>query len=206
MPKNIFCFFHLFSRSCFILLSSFFFTILLIPPIQGQEEPEKQSNEHLEEVEMINDECGFDPDRIVLRETCLQLAQSSNRVELINIRPTPPSNPSQRSHNYSSISRGEVNQELFGERVALSEDDLPEISKLLYEYYDMGERLECYSPYHGIVFYDAQDQITGYIEVCFMCNQVKTWGNVPKMISFCTEQEVALIEFFRAHGLEAKDR
>ena len=38
--------------------------------------------------------------------------------------------------------------------------------------------LECYEPRHGIAWYNKNDNIEAFLEICFECNNYKTWGNI----------------------------
>lgn len=38
--------------------------------------------------------------------------------------------------------------------------------------------LECYTPRHGIAWYDSKNELEAFLEICFECNDHKTWGSI----------------------------
>lgn len=63
--------------------------------------------------------------------------------------------------------------------VDLKPDDVSEILTALYQPKSEFEAGACYEPRHGIVFYNNQNELIGYIEICFACSQIHVFGKVP---------------------------
>jgi hypothetical protein len=37
---------------------------------------------------------------------------------------------------------------------------------------------ECYTPRHGIAWYNSNNELEAFLEICFECQDYKTWGNI----------------------------
>lgn len=65
----------------------------------------------------------------------------------------------------------------------------------------------CYNPRNAIVFFDNEDKVFAYLEICFECN-----GNQPRPYKltefdeFCSYTYTELEKFFKQNGIETKMR
>jgi hypothetical protein len=59
----------------------------------------------------------------------------------------------------------------------------------------------CYEPRNGIVFLDKEDNVIGYVEICFDCLRYKVVPNSMNVTRFCTEKFDALKNIFKEVGI-----
>ena len=55
---------------------------------------------------------------------------------------------------------------------------------------------DCYMPRHGLMFYDSELKLKGFLEICFECNRIEIIGEIPLgLISFGEEMSNLKIIF-----------
>ncbi len=62
----------------------------------------------------------------------------------------------------------------------------------------------CYEPRNGMLFYDKDKNLLGYLEICFACSNSYTLFKLGQM-SFTHEQYVELEHLFNQNGLKTED-
>ncbi len=60
----------------------------------------------------------------------------------------------------------------------------------------------CYNPRHAIIFLDKTDKVLSYIEVCFECEQIKTFLPKESIGHFCDGKYELLKNFFISIGIK----
>jgi hypothetical protein len=66
------------------------------------------------------------------------------------------------------------------------------------------EFTECYSPHNGIFFYDSNDKIIGFLEICFNCAKVVEHFGMPDVGYLATDQFERLMSFFEKRGIKSR--
>jgi hypothetical protein len=88
-----------------------------------------------------------------------------------------------------------------GKRYQLQSDEVDVLFNLLY----IGERSNrmaaCYEPRHGIIFYDSDGDMTGFLEICFACRRIYRLWDTPSMGPLEGKPFRDLKELFRGKGL-----
>jgi hypothetical protein len=70
-----------------------------------------------------------------------------------------------------------------------------------YDHQDTNKVAFCYEPRNGIVFLDKDEQIIGYIEICFECLRFKTEPSTVTISTLFPDEFAALKSFFRKSGI-----
>lgn len=98
----------------------------------------------------------------------------------------------------SSVDR--IDTSHIGRSYMLNEDEHNYLFKLLYSS-EPAHILSCYNPRHGIIFYDSTGMISGFIEICFECDQMYALPNTPNMGFTNVETFDKLKLLFEEHNL-----
>ncbi len=61
----------------------------------------------------------------------------------------------------------------------------------------------CYEPRNGILFFDKEENLLGYLEICFACSNCETLSKLGGM-NFTSEQYVELEYLFNQNGLKTE--
>ncbi|MEP2238464.1 MAG: hypothetical protein ABJI22_08895 [Maribacter sp.] len=92
----------------------------------------------------------------------------------------------------SSLRNSEVDlkDDYIGKRISLKESDYDRLFRVSDS--QVSESIivvaDCYMPRHGLMFYDSELRLKGFLEICFECNRIETVGEVPiGIISFGEE-------------------
>lgn len=88
--------------------------------------------------------------------------------------------------------------------------NLSQIEKLTNIIYNFGykstpkisEGLKCYMPRNAILFYDNENKLIGFIEVCFECKNYRTTDKRITLGEECTQKFDMLKEFFVECGIK----
>jgi hypothetical protein len=73
----------------------------------------------------------------------------------------------------------EIDVERFKTIVEINSEDVSDLLTAIYQPKTEFEVGACYEPRHSVVFYNNQNEIIGYIEICFECSQIHVFGKVP---------------------------
>jgi hypothetical protein len=83
---------------------------------------------------------------------------------------------------YSIISQDSLDLEKLNSEILLKVSDWNKIKKILKPSEKELNKLknlevaDCYIPRHAMIFYNGLDEVVGLIEICFECQQSKTYG------------------------------
>lgn len=83
----------------------------------------------------------------------------------------------------------------------ISESDIETVFQLLYDSETVTYLNVCYSPRHGILFYDANDKQIGFVEICFECDRYLTTSDVPRFGLLSSVAFNELQKIFSKYGL-----
>lgn len=99
-----------------------------------------------------------------------------------------------------------VNERKFLNSVLIDSSAIKEIILLYYQknmdsiqVYSVGA---CYFPRHGVVFYDINDEIIAYLEVCFECTRTNYIGIFPSYNDLADKQFDNLKRIFKTYMLD----
>ncbi len=73
----------------------------------------------------------------------------------------------------------EIDVERFKTIVEINSEVVSELLTAMYQPKSEFEIGACYEPRHGVVFYNNQNELIGYIEICFECSQIHVFGKIP---------------------------
>jgi hypothetical protein len=98
---------------------------------------------------------------------------------------------------------GQIDMTKMFEVKTLDQQGEGKLMKILmnYDHQDVNEVVFCYDPRNGIVFLDKDQQIIGYIEVCFECRKVKTEPSKVTISTLFPDEFKTLKKFFRDVGI-----
>jgi hypothetical protein len=66
------------------------------------------------------------------------------------------------------------------------------------------EFTECYSPHNGVFFYDSNDKMIGFLEICFNCAKVVEHFGMPNIGYLTIDQFERLMSFFEKRGVKSR--
>ncbi len=98
-------------------------------------------------------------------------------------------------------------ERIINKRVKLKSKDCLRLYKLLYHNMDLyTEQIvgSCYNPANGIFFYDEQNTVIGFLEICFSCANYRIAGGIPEFKSFSSLQYNQLEGIFKDYGFLKK--
>lgn len=89
------------------------------------------------------------------------------------------------------------------ETVRLSESQVAEVFNVLYTD-SCNEQLsaDCYNPAHRLVFYDKNNKVFAYIELCLSCIDYRLSANVAPPEGFCRAKADSLERLFKSAGIK----
>jgi hypothetical protein len=158
-----------------------------------------------------NDGC----DNRYVRVGCADFYYSKfSRIELISIHPKCDSiyhsKTGELTFQYipESIISNDSNHLDFmriNERYILSDSlKIRSVMEMLYknQQNEHEETMCFFEPRNGIIFYDENGKFSGYLEICFQCNQFKTFGDAPNMEKYCNKMILNLKNLFLSNGIQ----
>jgi hypothetical protein len=93
----------------------------------------------------------------------------------------------------------EVDVKRFKTIVEINSEDVSKLLLAIYQPKSDFEEGACYEPRHGIVFYNNQNALIGYIEICFECSQIHVFGKVPYPEQMAYEDYMSIKEIFAGY-------
>ena len=101
----------------------------------------------------------------------------------------------------------EVDIERFEEILILTRQQVDTLSDILYNTYNRvaDQRLSlmrCYEPRNAILFYDRNDTLIAYIEICFECYRLRTSSEKVFLEKMCDKTYRGIQDFFLKHGIK----
>ncbi|MGL2964461.1 hypothetical protein ACSVH2_11630 [Flavobacterium sp. RSB2_4_14] len=86
-------------------------------------------------------------------------------------------NPDFFKINYIKNGKLEINKKYLKNRISLNKEQIEILKNGLIKCKTENYAAACYDPRHAILFYDENDKIFGYIELCFDCNGSRSSDN-----------------------------
>jgi len=106
-------------------------------------------------------------------------------------------NPDYFKIDYIKNNQLKINEKYLKNRITLNENQIIILKKKFLKCEKENWAAACYDPRHAILFYDENDKIFGYIEVCFDCNG---WQSSQNLAVF-SECALGLEETFKEFGI-----
>ena len=98
-----------------------------------------------------------------------------------------------------------INEKHIRDRIVLSKNQRNKLKKAIEDCkLDKTERADCFNPRHLVVFFDTNNEIVGYSELCFLCNRSEFSQNF-KIISECLLNQEKLFKEFGIKYFEETD-
>lgn len=99
-------------------------------------------------------------------------------------------------------------KDLFRQTVKVKKEDLSSIFSVLYLKRVPETRIteyDCYMPRNGILFYDKDNQVFAFFEICFQCHGNKTTREIPKFDRLTKNEYDELKALFDKYGINTKE-
>lgn len=95
----------------------------------------------------------------------------------------------------------------FDEIKVLNFEQIEKLTNIIYNYgYEsessIRQATNCYMPRNAILFYNSENKIIGFIEICFECSGYRTNDNKINLGEECTQKFELLKEFFKNCGIK----
>jgi hypothetical protein len=100
-------------------------------------------------------------------------------------------------------------KDFFRQTVKVKKEDLDEIFNILYKKRELSNIItnyDCYNPRNGILFYDKNNQVFAFFEICFECQGKKTTSNIPSMDRLTRDEYNELKVLFNKYGINTKEQ
>lgn len=100
-----------------------------------------------------------------------------------------------------------VNLNYFEEKVELSENQKNELTELIYNFGNNHKNAvmwaaKCYMPRNAILFFDDNDKLFEFVEICFECSRYRTSDDDVHLNNNCAEKLYLLKEQFAKAGIK----
>lgn len=100
--------------------------------------------------------------------------------------------------HYIKTNKVEIPEKYLRNKIVLNELQFLKLKKKLIKTKDkIEERADCYDPRHIIVFYKENEEILGYVEICFSCINTKSSEN----LKFLEDKMLFQCELFKEFGI-----
>jgi hypothetical protein len=96
----------------------------------------------------------------------------------------------------------------FRQIVKVKKEDLNTIFNILYVHRiesNLITNTDCYEPRNGIVFYDKDNKVFAFFEICFQCRGQKTTKKIPKLDRLTPSDYYELRDLFEKYGINTKE-
>lgn len=110
------------------------------------------------------------------------------------------------------VKKGKLDQSKICEQKILEVNQINELTNILFNigrtpvphlaYKMVNIGASCYEPRNGIVFFDSNDRVFEYIEICFNCRRSRTSSKRVKVGEECEQKHDILRDFFLKRGLK----
>lgn len=163
-------------------------------------------------IEVLKDNEGCDKEFV--RKGCSSFYYSKfSKIELISINPVLYTEFNNFKKKIDTlfipetiiIDSSKIDFSRINERSQITNSiEINNIMNLLYKNYQP-EHLEyfCgYQPRNGMLFYDEQGQLVGFLEICFECNGFRNFATAPEMQNYCDEMIINLKNLFLSKGIQ----
>lgn len=106
--------------------------------------------------------------------------------------------------NFSSLSDLNIlNDEKLNikDHVIIEDEDLDELFDILYKQSCSDDLVgNCFTPNHAVVYYDHNNKVMGYTEICFDCITSVSSQNIPTL-KLCNSKMNQLMDFMKKHNV-----
>lgn len=100
--------------------------------------------------------------------------------------------------NYIINNKIEIPEKYLRNKIVLNDNQTLKLKKSLVKTkVKIEERADCYDPRHVIVFYKENEEILGYVEICFSCINTKSSEN----LKFLEDKMLFQCELFKEFGI-----
>ncbi|WP_442264536.1 hypothetical protein ACSIGC_09220 [Tenacibaculum sp. ZS6-P6] len=99
----------------------------------------------------------------------------------------------------------ELEEKLIGQKTEIKKSDFTIfLNSLFNQKTDIEDYTvdSCYAPRHGIIFYDSNENIDGFFEICFECSNYKIVGEIPRFILLSKSKFNKLSELFDKYDMK----
>jgi len=149
-----------------------------------------------------------------IRKTAMEFSKSVHRIELVALTPYSKT----RCYKYlwlfnrkftyyipasiiKSSNSPDISTKIKGEMIGDRCDFDMTLKDSLFRAIYYGElkigHTNCYNPRNGILFYDVENNLIGFIEICFECSQFLAAGNTPCIARLEPRNMADLKSFFQ---------
>lgn len=149
-----------------------------------------------------------------IRKKAIEFSKDVHRIELVNLIPYQktryarylgvfkrkytyliPASIIKNSNSDAMITK--IKAEKIGDRCDLDMSLKDSLFHALYYNPLVTSHTSCYNPRHGILFYNQENTLIGFIEICFECSQFLGAGNTPCISRFEPQNMENIKSFFR---------
>ena len=96
-----------------------------------------------------------------------------------------------------------IKQKYLKDKIILNQKQETELIDLFKSLsYGIQMQAACYEPRHLIVFYDKNDKVYGYLELCFECGNYDCSKNMEGVIDFSVERGEEFEKLFKGFGIK----
>lgn len=99
-------------------------------------------------------------------------------------------------------------KDFFRQTVKVKKEDLSSILSILYKKREIETIItnyDCYNPRNGILFYDKNNEVFAFFEICFQCHGNKTTREIPKFDRLTKNEYDELKVLFDKYGINTKE-
>ncbi len=110
------------------------------------------------------------------------------------------------------VKKGKLDQSKIREQKTLAINQINELTNIFYNigrtpvphlaYKAVDIGASCYEPRNGIVFFDSNDRVFEYVEICFGCRRSRVSSKRVKVGDECEQKHDILRDFFLEQGLK----
>ena len=92
------------------------------------------------------------------------------------------------------------------ERIQLNKLKINQLTNIFYNFsfpkgFSSNVSHGCYSPRNAILFFDSQNQVFAYVEICFECEEFRTSNKKIQLGELCEDKFELLRKFFKTNGI-----
>ncbi len=88
-----------------------------------------------------------------------------------------------------------IDKKYLRNKITLNDNQISELKSRLRKTFNLDLTYKCYIPRHSLIFYNNENEIFGYIEICFDCNRVISSENLDFISSNSLNLESTLEKF-----------
>lgn len=104
-------------------------------------------------------------------------------------------NPEYYKLDFIKNKKVKIKDKYLKNRILLNEIQLKKLQEKFYGCKSPDESAACFDPRHALIFYDKKNEVLGYIEICFQCNQHNASLNLETIADCALNLEALFKEF-----------